>query len=63
MIGLWDRRDEPDLPKDQMVAISAEDLKGELSDAQQGGGGDMMVSPSFLAGESHWQVLEQFWEK
>ena len=61
MIGLWDRHDAPDLPKQQLVAIPAGDLMAELSDAQQGGAADLMVTPSFLAGEAHWQVLEQFW--
>jgi hypothetical protein len=46
-----------------MTAIPADDLKVMLQFSAQGGVADQWVSPSFLMGTEHWNVLDSLWGK
>jgi hypothetical protein len=61
MIGLWDGIYSPDFPKDQMVAIPAEELTVLLDSTQNAGIPNHWVSPSFLMSQQHWNVLDEQW--
>jgi hypothetical protein len=61
-IGLWQNNsDEALLDKPNQAAIRANEVKIELQAAQQGGMTNFWVTPSFLLGEEHWQVLTDLW--
>ncbi len=62
-LGLWDKDYDPSTAKILMSFISAEDLKAELRSAFHGGVSDLMITPSFLMNDSHWQVLAEFWAR
>ncbi len=62
-LGLWEKDYEPGTAKILMSSITAEDLKAGLRSAFHGGVTDLMVSPSFLMQDSHWQVLTEFWAR
>ncbi len=61
MIGLWNDIYSPDIPKDQMVAIPAEELKNLLESTHSAGIPNHWVSPSFLMSQEHWDVLDEQW--
>jgi hypothetical protein len=61
-IGLWQNNsDEALLDKPSQAGIPANDVKIELQAAQLGGMTNFWVTPSFLLGQEHWQVLTDFW--
>jgi hypothetical protein len=61
-IGLWQNNsDEALLDKPNQAAIGANEVKIELQAAQQGGMTNFWVTPSFLLGQEHWQVLTDLW--
>jgi len=60
-MGLWDRDYDPDVPKNQMLSTSAADFQLALQAAGWGGAADLLVTPSFLISDAHWQVLKGFW--
>jgi hypothetical protein len=60
-IGLWDKDYDPGVSKDQMSSISATDFQSVLQAVNEDGVEDMLVTPSFLISDAHWQVLKDSW--
>ncbi len=60
-VGLWDKDYPPGVSKNQMLSISTADFQSALQAAGQGGASDLLVTPSFLISDAHWQVLKGYW--
>lgn len=61
MVGLWNNSSDDGIPKEQMAAIPASELKTGLQAALQGGAENLLITPSFLFSDSHWQALKEGW--